>query len=204
VDGLTREFLLESQEGLDRMERCLTDLETRPGDTELLAEIFRSVHTIRGTTGFPGFGRLEVLSHAGENLLGLLRNGSLAASPEIISGLLALMDSLRSILRAIEATGAEGERCSEDGEMIARLEGPQNTRKHVHSGRDTRRCCCGAFRGAAQSPDATAALGTAQRTAAARAALAKGFASSSRSRTSGRRRGRAARSDGSRFSSAAI
>ncbi|HTV15287.1 MAG TPA: chemotaxis protein CheW, partial [Acidobacteriaceae bacterium] len=50
----------------------------------------------------------------------------LAASPEIISGLLALMDSLRSILRAIEATGAEGERCSEDGEMIARLEVLQN------------------------------------------------------------------------------
>jgi two-component system chemotaxis sensor kinase CheA len=46
VDDLTREFLLESQEGLDRMERCLTDLETRPGDMELLAEIFRSVHTI--------------------------------------------------------------------------------------------------------------------------------------------------------------
>jgi HPt (histidine-containing phosphotransfer) domain-containing protein len=73
VDDLTREFLLESQEGLDRMERCLTALETRPGDAELLAEIFRSVHTIKGTTGFLGFSRLEALSHAGENLLGLLR-----------------------------------------------------------------------------------------------------------------------------------
>jgi two-component system, chemotaxis family, sensor kinase CheA len=122
VDDLTREFLLESQEGLDRMERGLTDLETRPGDAELLAEIFRSVHTIKGTTGFLGFGRLETLSHAGENLLGLLRDGKLSATPDIVSGLLALMDRLRAILRAIEATGGEGESQREDAAMIDRLE----------------------------------------------------------------------------------
>jgi two-component system chemotaxis sensor kinase CheA len=122
VDDLTREFLLESQEGLDRMERCLTDLEARPGDTELLADIFRSVHTIKGTTGFLGFSRLEALSHAGENLLGLLRDGKLAANAAIISGLLALMDMLRGVLRSIETTGAEGESQQEDAAMIARLE----------------------------------------------------------------------------------
>ena len=55
MDELTREFLIESQEGLDRMERCLTDLETRPQDAALLGEIFRAVHTIKGTTGFLGF-----------------------------------------------------------------------------------------------------------------------------------------------------
>jgi two-component system chemotaxis sensor kinase CheA len=122
VDDLTREFLLESQEGLDRMERCLTDLETRPGDTELLAEIFRSVHTIKGTTGFLGFSRLEALSHAGENLLGLLREGQLEANPEIISGLLSLMDILRGVLRSIETTGAEGESQQQDAAIIVRLE----------------------------------------------------------------------------------
>ena len=125
MDDLTREFLLESQEGLDRMERGLTDLENRPGDAELLAEIFRSVHTIKGTTGFLGFGRLEVLSHAGENLLGLLREGKLAATPGIVSGLLALMDRLRGILRSIEATGGEGESQRDDAAMIARLEALQ-------------------------------------------------------------------------------
>jgi two-component system, chemotaxis family, sensor kinase CheA len=125
VDDLTREFLLESQEGLDRMERGLTDLENRPGDAELLAEIFRSVHTIKGTTGFLGFGRLEALSHAGENLLGLLREGKLAATPDIVSGLLALMDRLRGILRSIEATGGEGESQRDDTAMIARLEALQ-------------------------------------------------------------------------------
>ncbi len=122
MDDLTREFLLESQEGLDRMERALTDLESHPGDAELLAEIFRSVHTIKGTTGFLGFGRLEALSHAGENLLGLLRDGKLAANPEIISGLLSLMDVLRGVLRSIETTGAEGESQQQDAAMIQRLE----------------------------------------------------------------------------------
>ena len=122
MDDLTREFLLESQEGLDRMERALTDLETRPGDTELLADIFRSVHTIKGTTGFLGFSRLEALSHAGENLLGLLRDGKLAATPAIISGLLSLMDRLRGVLHSIETTGAEGESDAQDAAMIERLE----------------------------------------------------------------------------------
>ena len=104
------------------MERCLTDLETRPGDTDLLADIFRSVHTIKGTTGFLGFSRLEALSHAGENLLGLLRDGKLSATPDIVSGLLALMDMLRGVLRSIETTGAEGASEEQDAAMIDRLE----------------------------------------------------------------------------------
>jgi two-component system, chemotaxis family, sensor kinase CheA len=120
MDELTREFLIESQEGLDRMERCLTELEERPGDTALLAEIFRSVHTIKGTTGFLGFKRLERLAHAGENLLGLLREGKVSASAPVITGLLQLLDGLRSILRIIEVEGHEG--AGEDAELICRLE----------------------------------------------------------------------------------
>jgi two-component system chemotaxis sensor kinase CheA len=127
VDDLTREFLLESQEGLDRMERGLTELESRPTDAEVLGEIFRSVHTIKGTTGFLGFPRLEALAHAGENLLGLLREGSLTADAEIVSGLLALLDRLRGILRSIETSGGEGEAALEDRVTIARLEALQRT-----------------------------------------------------------------------------
>jgi len=123
MDELTREFLIESQEGLDRMERCLTDLEERPQDTDLLGEIFRSVHTIKGTTGFLGFKRLEKLAHAGENLLGLLRDGKLSANQAIITGLLQLMDALRGILRIIETHNheGEGEDLHGDAALIARL-----------------------------------------------------------------------------------
>ena len=119
MDELIREFLIESQDGLDRMEQCLTELEDRPQDAELLAAIFRSVHTIKGTTGFLGYSRLESLSHAGENLLGLLRDGKLAANAEIIGALLELMDGLRTILQSIEASGDEGQ--GGDEAMIERL-----------------------------------------------------------------------------------
>jgi two-component system chemotaxis sensor kinase CheA len=127
MDELTREFLIESQEGLDRMERCLTDLEERPNDAALLADIFRSVHTIKGTTGFLGFKRLEKLAHAGENLLGMLREGKLAANALIITGLLQLLDGLRSILKTIDAEGLEGD--GADTSLIANLEQLQSPAK---------------------------------------------------------------------------
>ena len=120
MDELTREFLIESQEGLDRMERCLTELEERPQDASLIGEIFRAVHTIKGTTGFLGFTRLEKLAHAGENLLGLLREGKLTADRLIITGLLELLDGLRLILKSIEELENEGE--GEDAQLIGRLE----------------------------------------------------------------------------------
>jgi two-component system chemotaxis sensor kinase CheA len=122
VEDLTKEFLAESQEGLERMELCLTELEKRPDDDELVAEIFRAVHTIKGTTGFLGLGRVERLAHAGESLLGVLRDHKLAVSTELISGLLELLDGLRAILQTIETTGTEGERTSDnDSALIARL-----------------------------------------------------------------------------------
>ena len=123
VDDLTKEFIAESQEGLDRMERCLTELEVRPEDcAQLVGEIFRSVHTIKGTTGFLGFSRLEKLAHAGEHLLGSLREGRLAVTEQLISGLLRLLDGLRAILALIEETGGEGTRAGdEDGVLIAEL-----------------------------------------------------------------------------------
>jgi two-component system chemotaxis sensor kinase CheA len=120
MDDLTREFLIESQEGLDRMERCLTDFEERPQDTALLAEIFRSVHTIKGTTGFLGFKRLEKLAHSGESLLGLLREGKLTADGAVINALLELLDGLRDILKTIETEASEG--TGQDDALIARLD----------------------------------------------------------------------------------
>ena len=120
MDDLTREFLIESQEGLDRMERCLTDLEERPQDKELLGEIFRSVHTIKGTTGFLGFKRLEKLAPAGESLLGLLRDGKITAGATLITALLHLLDGLRELLKTIEAKDNEGD--GDDSALIARLE----------------------------------------------------------------------------------
>lgn len=135
MDDLTREFLIESGEGLDRMERCLTDLEKTPGDAGLIAEIFRSVHTIKGTTGFLGYKRLEKLAHAGENLLGMLRDGKIRADAAVVTALLQLLDALRSILRSIEATNAEG--AGDDEALIGQLqelhEAPQESEIAMHA-----------------------------------------------------------------------
>lgn len=66
MDELTREFLLESYENLDRLDQEFVKLETEPANLELLKSIFRTIHTIKGTCGFLGFGKLESLAHAGQ------------------------------------------------------------------------------------------------------------------------------------------
>jgi len=114
VEDLTREFVAESREGLERMELCLTELEQRHGDGELIGEIFRVVHTIKGTTGFLGFSRLQTLAHTGESLLAALRDGRIQVTSELISGLLELRDGLQAIVEIIEARGSEGERHDDD------------------------------------------------------------------------------------------
>src|SRR5215211_6535529 len=109
MDDIVKEFLVESHEGLDRLDRDLVALEQRPRDRELLAGIFRCVHTVKGTCGFLGFAKLESVSHVGENLLSLLRDGKLELTPPIIGALLQLVDAIRQILGCIEADQLEGE-----------------------------------------------------------------------------------------------
>lgn len=121
MDDIVREFLVESAEGLEQVERDLVALEKTPGDRELLARVFRVVHTVKGTCGFLGFTRLEAVTHAGENLLSKLRDGALRLTPEIATHLLTLVDAIRVILAAIEESGAEPED-GDDAELIERLE----------------------------------------------------------------------------------
>jgi len=109
LDHIVKEFLVESHEGLDRLDRDLVALEQQPRDQELLASIFRCIHTVKGTCGFLGFDKLESVSHVGENLLSLLRDGDLQLTPEITSALLQLVDAVRQILRSIETDQNEGE-----------------------------------------------------------------------------------------------
>lgn len=109
MDDIVREFLVESREGLDQLDRDLVALEQDPGNRDLLARIFRCIHTIKGTCGFLGFSRLESVSHVGENLLVLLRDGARAVTPRRATGLLQLVDAVREILGRIEQTGSDGD-----------------------------------------------------------------------------------------------
>ncbi|MGV3710123.1 MAG: chemotaxis protein CheA [Gemmatimonas sp.] len=108
VDEIVTEFLVESYEGLDDLDRDLVLLETAGNDKELLGRIFRCIHTVKGTCGFLGFSLLESVAHVGENLLSKLRDGALTVTPELTSALLSLVDAIRKMLQNIEATGNEG------------------------------------------------------------------------------------------------
>ncbi len=108
MDDLIQEFLVESNENLDRLDSELVKLESDPKSAELLASIFRSIHSIKGACGFLGFNKLQALAHAGESLLSKLRDGILALTPDISSALLACGDGIRQMLAAISATGEDG------------------------------------------------------------------------------------------------
>ena len=116
------EFLAESFEGLDRMELCLTELEAKPADGALIDEIFRVIHTVKGSTGFLGFARLERMAHAGENVMGALRARRVGATAEVISGLLGCVDRMRLLARLIEQTELDGAaQSAEDAGLLALL-----------------------------------------------------------------------------------
>jgi two-component system chemotaxis sensor kinase CheA len=118
-DDIVKEFLVESYENLDRLDRDLITLEKHPKDRDILGSVFRTIHTIKGTSGFLDFDKLGAVAHVGESLLGRLRDGQLELDREITSGLLAMVDAVRQMLASIEATGVQGER--DDSELIARL-----------------------------------------------------------------------------------
>ena len=127
MDGIVKDFLQESRENLDRLDPELVQLESDPGNRELLGSIFRTIHTIKGTCGFLGFTKLETITHAGENLLSLLRDGVLELTQEIADGLLEMVDAIRTILQQIEETEAEGS--GEYGELVERLKKLQGAAK---------------------------------------------------------------------------
>src|SRR5579859_1291719 len=119
-DDILKEFLAESWENLARLDTEIVDLEKRPADNELLASIFRTIHTIKGTCGFIGLTRLGAVAHAAENVLGQMRDGKLAATPAAISLVLEAVDAVKELLRGLEETGREP--AHDNSGLIARLD----------------------------------------------------------------------------------
>ncbi|HZZ18387.1 MAG TPA: chemotaxis protein CheA [Opitutaceae bacterium] len=123
---LTTDFLIESFEGLERFDRELLALEKGATSQETLNNIFRVIHTIKGTAGCIGLGRIESVAHVGESLLSLLRDGKIQSSEEIVSSLLALSDALLGILRQVETSGSEGS--ADHSVLLSRLQDLQSGR----------------------------------------------------------------------------
>src|SRR5829696_6597562 len=108
LDDIVEEFLVESHENLDQLDSDLVALEQDPNSRERLSSIFRTIHTIKGTSGFLAFNKLEEVTHVGENMLSRLRDGELALTPHRTNVLLQMVDTVRALLTSIEAHGGEG------------------------------------------------------------------------------------------------
>jgi two-component system chemotaxis sensor kinase CheA len=119
MDDLISEFITETSESLAVLDLELVKLERNPNDTEILSNIFRLVHTIKGTCGFLGLPRLESVAHAGENVLGKVRDGAIIVSQTAITLIFEVLDTVKSIMDYLSENGAEPEGSDED--LIRRL-----------------------------------------------------------------------------------
>jgi len=119
MDDLLSEFLTETTESLDVIDVELVKFEQDPNNAGILDNIFRLVHTIKGTCGFLGLPRLEALAHAAETLMGKYRDGSPVTS-EGVSLILDTIDRLKEILGDLEQTAAEP--AGSDKDLISKLE----------------------------------------------------------------------------------
>lgn len=120
MDEIVGEFVIESMEGIDRLDQNLITLETDPQNHGILDDIFRTLHSIKGACGFLDFENLEKVAHRGEGLLSLLRENVLVVTPEITDALLATVDALRAMLEIVGETGLEGEQ--DVAELLVTLE----------------------------------------------------------------------------------
>ncbi|MFN7292857.1 MAG: chemotaxis protein CheA, partial [Pirellula sp.] len=109
-----REFLVENFDNLEQIDRNLIALERDPTNESLLNSIFRSIHSLKGSSGFLALKHVETLAHAGENLLSSLRSNRITFDAEISRVLFSMIDKLRTMLVAIERDGSEGNCNSED------------------------------------------------------------------------------------------
>ncbi|SFJ65047.1 hybrid sensor histidine kinase/response regulator, partial [Bradyrhizobium sp. cf659] len=119
MDDLLREFLTETSESLDTVDNQLVKFEQEPNNAKILDNIFRLVHTIKGTCGFLGLPRLEALAHAGETLMGKFRDG-MPVTGQAVTVILSSIDRIKEILAGLEATEAEPE--GTDRDLIDKLE----------------------------------------------------------------------------------
>lgn len=119
MDDLISEFLTETNESLGLLDVELVKLEKNPDDQQILGQIFRVMHTIKGTCGFLGLPRLEHVAHASENVMGKIRDGAMSATPEVISLVLTSIDRIKDLIGKLEEQGKEPE--GDDSEIISIL-----------------------------------------------------------------------------------
>ena len=107
MQEILNDFLTESNEMLEVLDQRFVTLESDPTNTDLLNEIFRAMHSMKGSAGFLGFNNLVDVAHRGENILNKLRQGEMAVNPAIISIILETIDVIKAIMADIRESGTD-------------------------------------------------------------------------------------------------
>ncbi len=107
MQEILQDFLAESSEMLEALDQHFVKLETEPTNADLLNEIFRCMHSMKGSAGFLGFTNLVEVAHQGESLLNKLRLGEMSVSPFIIDIILEAVDAVKLIHADIRETGED-------------------------------------------------------------------------------------------------
>ncbi|HEX2869577.1 MAG TPA: chemotaxis protein CheA [Ignavibacteriales bacterium] len=100
-------FVVETREILERLDLELVEIEKTPGDRDLLNSIFRSFHTVKGTSGFLGLEKLTMVTHRAEDILNKLRKGEAELNDDLMDGILGAFDRIKDLLETIEANHNE-------------------------------------------------------------------------------------------------
>lgn len=127
MDDLVVEFIAETKDSLGQIDNDLITLEQNPNDKAIIGNIFRLMHTVKGTCGFLGLGRLEKLAHHAENVMGRFRDGDLEIKQEYVSLILESVDQIKFLVEELEMNGAEP--AGDDSGLISKLDA-------VYEGRD--------------------------------------------------------------------
>ncbi|KPF81270.1 hypothetical protein IP78_05435 [Brevundimonas sp. AAP58] len=120
MDDVIQDFVAEAREGIEALDCKLVTFEQCPDDPALLGDIFRLIHTIKGTSGFLGLSRLQTVAHAAENVLGAFRDGTLSVSGDAVSAILQAVDVVRLVIDGIATHGVEPQ--GDDAVLIGRLD----------------------------------------------------------------------------------
>jgi two-component system chemotaxis sensor kinase CheA len=118
------DFIVEAREHLETIEPALLELEKSPGNSDLLNDIFRPMHSLKGASGFLGLNKINGLAHKAESILDELRTGKMVATSEIMDLILSATDALTNMINNLETANEEGD--IETRDIIAHIESLMN------------------------------------------------------------------------------
>lgn len=112
-------FIEEANEHVQNLNQCLLQMEKDPEDKDVLNEIFRVAHTLKGMAGTMGYTKMTKLTHDMENVLHAIRNDEIKVTSELVDVLFKCLDALENYVNSVISTGGEGDREYKD--VIATL-----------------------------------------------------------------------------------